>query len=140
MIIIFLVKYCTLAAVLFLMSEAPFTNSIKGVYLNPFRHGLSEQRLCIGGPKRHPFDIWLLEDIFINFLIHLSLFGWQGLESKNIAPYMKNCNSQNCLKNRCFWQISKKMKMSTKIKPRHIGCSSFFLKGPQWTYTKRQEI
>ena len=65
-----------------------------------------------GGPKRPPLDIWLSEDIVINFFVHLSLFGCQGLESKSIAPYMKNCNSQNCLKNRRFWQKSKEIENS----------------------------
>ena len=31
--------------------------------VNSFRHGLSDQRLGMGGPKRPSLDIWLLEDI-----------------------------------------------------------------------------
>ena len=58
--------------------------------------------------SRPPLDIRLSLDIFIIFLKYSSLFVCQGLESKSIAPYMKNCNSQNCLKNRCFWRIPKK--------------------------------
>ena len=81
----------------------------KLIFFNPFRHGLSYQRLGLGGPKRPPLDIWLSEDIFINFFIHLSLFGCQGLESKSMVPYMKNCNSHNCLKNRRFCRKSKKI-------------------------------
>ena len=50
-------------------------------YLNSFR--LSDQRLGMGSLKGPPIDIWLLEDIFIIFLKHLSLFGCQGLESKS---------------------------------------------------------
>ena len=77
-----------------------------------FRHGLSDQRLVMGGPKRPPLDIWLSEDIFINVFIHLSSFRCQGLESKSIAPYMKNCKSRNCLKNRRCWRKSKKIENS----------------------------
>ena len=41
---------------------------VRGIDLNPFSHGLSDQRLVMEGPKRPPLDIWLSEDIFINFL------------------------------------------------------------------------
>ena len=56
---------------------------------NPFRHGLSDQRLVMGGGLKGLPRYMAVKIIFINFFKHLSLFGYQGLESKSIAPYMK---------------------------------------------------
>ena len=82
--------------------------------LNPFHIGVFNKPKGSGGGADlpPPHVIWLSENIFIIFFTYLSLIGYQGLESKSIAFYMKNCKSQNCLKNRRFGRKSEKIENS----------------------------
>jgi len=82
---------------------------------NPFHIGVFNKPKGSGGGGGQicPPMLYGYREIFsLFFFIYLSLIGYQGLESKSIAFYMKNCKSHNSLKNRSFGRKSEKIENS----------------------------